>query len=353
MAETLKRFNPYPPGVPPRRPTTQDVAARAGVSVGTVSNYLNRPEIVAAATAMRISDAVRALGFVPNRSAAQLRGGHSGLLGVVVTDVGNPFWGSVVRGIEEGVDGPSLGLIVASTYQDVARETAVIRTLAERGVDGLIIAPVGPESSLGALLARQVPVVLFDRASRTGIPSVVANDELGGRLAAAHLFGLGHTRIASVNGPTGISWCQARRRGARRAARQAGLDPTTSIVEIVVPELSIAHGEAAAGALGGATAAFCANDLVALGLLRGLRQLGIAVPGQISLVGYDDAEFASALDPALTTVRQSPEAMGAAAARLLVSSRDTNDVPRCVRFTPELVVRASSAPPMRGRRSLR
>ena len=95
------------------------------------------------------------------------------------------------------------------------------------------------------------------------------------------------------------------------------------------------------------------NDLVALGLLRGLRQLGIAVPGQISLVGYDDAEFASALDPALTTVRQSPEAMGAAAARLLVSSRDTNDVPQCVRFTPELVVRASSAPPMRGRRSLR
>ena len=328
--------------MPGHRPATlRDVAALAAVSVSTVSNFLNRPEVLAEATAVRVRSAISELGFVHNRSAARLRGADSRLVGVVVTDVGNPFWGNVVRGVEEVIAEHDISLVVASTYQDPRREASVLRALLEHGVDGVLVALVGADAPLEAIALRGGSVVLLDVVDPRGRwRSAAVDDELGGWLAAEHLFAAGHTAVALVNGPHSVSWCAARARGVWAAARAAQLDPARAVLEIEVGELSIEEGERAAAGLTGVSAVMCANDMVTLGVLRGLTGRGVVVPDHISLVGYDDPEFAVALNPALTTVRQPPRELGRAAAELLMGTR-----PDSVVFSPQLVVRASVGPP--------
>lgn len=329
----------------------KEVAQHAGVSLGTVSNVLNRPEMVSPATRQRVLDAIDTLGYVRNDSARQLRAGRSRTVAIVVLDVSNPFFTDVVRGAEAVVERAGGMLVVCSSGEDPQRERRHLDMLEEQRVQGLLVTPVGDgrHPRLDRFVEHGIPVVLVDRGSgRPNRCSVAVDDVLGGRLAADHLADAGHRRIAYVGGPASIRQVADRHAGAAAALaeRDAGIE--LSVVD--TPSLSVAAGRGAAdelAALSAArrpTAAFCANDLLALGLLQGLTAHGLRVPDDVALVGYDDIEFAAAAAVPLSSVRQPREQLGRTAAELLLE--EANDGPRHehrhVVFQPELAIRKSS-----------
>ena len=334
---------------PSKTPGLREVAALAGVSMGTVSNVLNRPDTVQAKNRRSVEEAIAQLNFVGSHAAVQLRSGRSQLIGVVLPDVGNPFWGNVLRGVESVTDEAGVFLVVSSTRQEAERESSALASFLSRNVDGLLLAPVAGENKfLDAYLARNVHVVTFERRlGRGDVPTVYGNNVAGGDVAAEHLLALGHRRIVLVNGPVFISWSHDRRLGVEHALRRNGLDPSDALIEVVVPDLTAEYGEKAVvrvlELIPDSGAILCGNDLVALGVLRGLIASDRRVPENYSLVGYDDVDFAAALSPALTTMRQPSFDMGATAARMLLDPEYSRED---VAFAAQLVVRGSTAPPV-------
>lgn len=327
-----------------RPPGVRDVAELAGVSVGTVSNVINNPDRVGQRTRARVEEAMASLGFVGSLAAGQLRSQRSKLIGVVVPDVGNPFWASVLRGVETVADERRLTLVVCSTHQDPDRQRRLLNALDGQGVDGLIVAPIADDvADWESFETRRFGVVTLERQEPGSRGAWVSLDDVeGARLAMSHLLEGGYRRVALVNGPTRVSWCAARREGAVIAVRDAGLDPAQVLVDVVVDDLTVAEGRAAVGPLldrREVTAVMCVNDMLALGVLLAVRERGLAVPRDVALVGYDDADFAPALDPPLTTVHQPSYEMGVAAANLLLGARTPGDH---IEFEPRLVVRQSS-----------
>src|ERR1700677_537534 len=289
------------------------------------------------------------LGFIPNGSARQLRAGRSRCLGLVVLDVTNPFFTEVARGVEDYAQSAGYAVILCNSDEADDKERRYLRVLEEQRVRGIMITPVhGTAPELRRIRERGTPVVLLDRPGSAGQCSVAVDDRRGGELAVTHLLGLGHRRIALVNGPTAIRQCADRRRGAFRAVEHAGLDPASVLTEITVPTMNARAGVAAADELLGAgrtpTAVFCANDMLALGVLRRLSVAGIAVPADLAVVGYDDIDFAADAAVPLTSVRQPKYQLGRAAAELLLDEADrpAEHEHRRFVFTPELVARASS-----------
>jgi len=316
--------------------------------MGTVSNVLNRPHSVSPQNRERVEQAIEALHFVGSHAAIQLRSGKSKLLGVVLPDVGNPFWGDVLRGIESVSDESDLFPVVSSTHQDPAREDHALVAFLSRKVDGLLYAPSASGSpSPNAYVSHKVPVVILEHAlEQSSIPSVYGDNVAGGRIAASFLLELGHQTVVFVNGPEEVAWSRDRRTGALSALDSFSL-PRSNLVEVVVPDLTAGLGEAAVEQVmsilprGGAI--MCGNDLVALGVLRGLLAAGRRVPEEYSLVGYDDVEFARVLSPALTTVRQPSFEMGRLAAKMLLEPSTT--APTHAAFSPTLVRRKSASSP--------
>jgi LacI family transcriptional regulator len=328
------------------------VAQRAGVSLGTASNVLNRPHLVSEGTRERVLRAMDELDYVPNVGARQLRQGRSHLIGVLVLDISNPFWGEVVRGAEAVAADSGEVIIVCNAGESTVKEDNALRALTEHRVDGLLIAPVAAdEDRLERLQRSGMQVVLLDYpSSRPTLRSVAVDDIRGGALAAGHLLGLGHTHVAFL-GSTTIHWGADRRIGVDRAFHAAGLDPAGHVRDVRTTALSSAEGERAADAIVAAdprpTAVICVNDLLALGVLRGLNRSGLRVPQDISVVGYDDVPFAAALSPPLTTIQQRPYRIGETAAHLMLDAtgEGPQDAERHVVFDPRLVVRDSTAPP--------
>lgn len=329
----------------------RDVANQAGVSVGTVSNVLNRPEIVADATRARVRDAIAELGFVPNESARQLRRGRGRVLGLVVLDVANPFFTDVARGVDDATSAAGMAVIFCNSDSDPLREAAYLDLLEEQRVQGILITPIDDANErLVKLRERGILVVLVDRmARRDDLCSVSVNDQLGGELALRHLLEAGHQRIAFVGGPSQLEQVRDRLRGAHRAVREAGLDEDV-LRHVPTPSTTAAAGRDAAGRILGLprtsrpTAIFCANDLLALGVLQGLTHQRVRVPADIALVGYDDIDFAAAAAVPLSSVRQPRQRLGHAAAELLMdeaANPETHQHQQLV-FEPELVVRESS-----------
>ena len=332
----------------------REVAEKAGVSLGTVSNVLNRPEMVAEATRQRVQAAIEELAFVRNASAHQLRAGRSHHLGLVVLDVMNPFFTEVARGIEDAANEAGYVVILCNSDNSPEKEGRYLRVLEEQRTAGVLITPTrNTIRNLQHLRQQEIAVVLLDRPGQeSGLCSVAVDDVRGGELATKHLLELGHRQIAFVSGPLSIRQCEERRRGMRLAIKEAGLDPRQVMVEIPAAAQSARAGEQCVEALlhhpRKPTAVFCANDLLALGLMRGLVQRGIAIPDEIALIGYDDVEFASALSPALSSVRQPKYQLGHTAAELLL--REIAEVEehqhqhQHILYQPELVVRASTLP---------
>jgi LacI family transcriptional regulator len=333
-----------------RRVTIREVANLAQVSLGTVSNVLNNPLVVAPATRKRVLDAIDSTRFVRNTAAHQLRVGKSRTIGVVLLDIANPFFTEIVRGAEHVLREQDYALMLCSTDESAKREQRYFRVLEEHRVDGILVCPVDSDlESAVALVASGIPTVLLDRdGSSHGLCSAAVDDIRGAELAADHLFELGHQAVALVNGPATIRQCIDRKEGAHRSVQRARCR-SASLQEIVVGALTIDQGEGAVAALLAAephpSAVMCANDLLAFGVLRGLAAAGVAVPEEMAVVGYDDVVFASMLSPSLSSVRQPKYELGVAAAELLLE--EVTGAPhehRAIRFEPELVVRASSTP---------
>jgi LacI family transcriptional regulator len=328
----------------------KDVAAAAGVSLGTVSNVLNKPHLVSAATRAKVEQTMLELGFVRNESARQLREGSSRIVAYVMLDAGNPFFTDVAKGVEEAAEAAGLAVFLCTSNESADREAAYLDLLQQQRVRGVLITPVDLEGSrLSRLPELGTPLVVVDRlVSDEKHCSVAVDDILGGDLAATHAIELGHERIAFVGGPPNIGQVRDRLEGARRAVQRAGL-PEDALVEMRTAALNVSEGRAAGQRLAGLpagrrpTAACCANDLLALGLLQQCVGLGVRVPDDLAIIGYDDIEFAAAAAVPLTSVRQPRQLLGRTAAELLLDeSSNPEHMHQRVTFTPELVVRRST-----------
>lgn len=335
------------PGRPPSG--IREVAQLAGVSIGTVSNVLNRPEVVAERTRQRVLAAIERLNFVPNRGAADLRSGRSRMIGLVVPDITNPFFAEVARGAVDAAAESNVAVVLCNSDQDPAKEDRYLEVLEEHRVAGVVINPVAaiPER-LAELRDRGSKVVCVHRSVKTSdYCSVAVDDVQGGRLATEHLLGLGGRHIALVNGPVSLRPCADRRRGARQAVKAAGL-PAGALVEVERPTMTIKDGvEAADHLLKGSRlpdAIFCTNDLLAVGVTRRLTQAGLSVPGDVAVAGYDDIDLAAEATIPLTSVGQPKYGLGHRATQLVLAEITEPDGHRHERvaFHPQLTVRESS-----------
>ncbi|MET8869031.1 LacI family DNA-binding transcriptional regulator [Nonomuraea sp. NPDC004580] len=326
----------------------KDVAALAGVSPGTVSNVLNRPGKVAPATRERVEAAISELGFVRHGSASTLRAGHSRTIGLSVIDIGNPFFTEVAAGVEDVASELGYAVILGNSAGSTDKEDRNLRVLAEHRVRGVLITPSGEDPArLDRLREHGISVVLVDHpAHRPDQCAVAVDDVAGGRAAVAHLLGKGARSLAYVTGPLTIRQCVERREGAKMAMTGAGLDPAALRV-VEAATMTAKAGEKAAGELAAAglpEAVFCANDLLALGVLRALLRSGVRVPEDVVLMGYDDIDFAAASTVSLTSMRQPTYQLGRIATELLLDECDNPDTHahQHIMFQPELVAREST-----------
>jgi LacI family transcriptional regulator len=318
--------------------------------VGTVSNVLNRPDMVSQPTRDRVVLAIEALGFVRNESARHLRAGHSRTLGLVVLDIANPFFTDVARGVEDVANAAGLAVILCNSDDRPEKEAAYLDVLVEQRVQGVLLTPTAEISpNLDSLRRRGVPVVLLDRRAPDGEQcSVAVDDLLGGRLAAQHLLERGHRRIAFVGGASGLPQLQERHDGVEQVVREeTGSDD--ALLVLSPGSLTVAGGREAAGRIIGLpeaqrpTAAVCANDLMALGVLQEMVRHGVAVPDDFAIVGYDDIDYAAAAAVPLSSVRKPRSQLGRRAAELLIDeARGEGHRHQQLVFEPTLVVRESS-----------
>jgi LacI family transcriptional regulator len=328
----------------------REVAERAGVSLGTVSNVLNHPQRVAAATRRRVEEVIGELRFVRNESARHLRAGRSRTIGLVVLDVTNPFFTDVARGVEDRANASDIAVILCNSDANPAKERSYLQMLAEQRVLGVLIVPLrSGAQAFPEALERRIPLVVVDaKASRSQRCSVSTDDVAGGALAVEHLLGMGHRHIAFVSGVERPHQVAGRLRGAKRSIDASGARATLTALN--VPSMDVAGGRDAAEQLLARprrerpTAAFCTNDLLALGMLQALIQSGASVPGDVAIVGYDDIEFAGAAAVPLSSIRQPRHRLGFEAADLLLEEADEPEHAHQQRvFEPQLIVRQSSA----------
>ncbi len=323
----------------------KQVAERAGVSLGTVSNVLNRPDRVAAGTRARVLRVIAETGFVRNGSASRLRASHNNALGLVVLDNSNPFFTDVARGVEEVAEEFGYVVMLCNSDGTTAREERHLRFLEEQRVAGLLITPTAGRAvaqRLRGLRGRGMSVVLVDEPTdRHDECCVAVDDTMGGELVGRHLLELGARRIVYVTFADHIRQFEDRRRGLMRSIGAAD-------AEVILVSLSDLNGRGGYAAVPEILshrpdAVFCGNDIVALGVLRGLIESDINVPDEIALVGYDDIEFANIASIPLTTVRQPAHQIGRTAAKLILEECSGGEhAHQQVTFRPELVVRQST-----------
>lgn len=342
----------------------RDVARHAGVSPSTVSNVLNgRVGRMRDETSERVRQAVRELGYAPNQLARQLRTGQVRTIGLIVPSVANPFWGFVALRVEQAASERNYQVLLCNAERDPAREARFAETLLDSGVRGLIFgsSPLSFDH-LTTFAGRGLQVVAFDRslagAGSVVVGSVEIDNVLAARLAISHLTGLGHTRIGFLSGPIRTVSRRERLAGYRQALEASGIgfDPG-----LVWEGASVtAFGDAEGAELGRAgahhllsrpdrpTALFTINDMYAIGAYAGARDLGLRVPNDLSVLGFDDLPvLAEVAAPPLTTVRQPlPEMMRVATDQLIGRLEgERSGEPEHVTAAAELVVRQSTAPP--------
>jgi LacI family transcriptional regulator len=332
-----------------RSASVKDVASRAGVAVGTVSNVLNYPDRVSPRTKERVLRAIDELGFIRNDAARQLRAGQSRTIGLIVLDVGNPFFTSVVRAAEDAAALHGSAVLLGDSGHNADRESNYIDLFQEQRVQGLLISPVGDITErLDRLRERGVPTVLVDRlADERRYSSVSVDDDAGGYLAARHLLDTGRRRLAFVGGPTSIRQVADRLQGARRAVKEeddATLEVLDSDGQTVLAGRSVGNMLVDRGRSELPDGIFCANDLLALGVMQSLTMTHtLRIPEDVGLIGYDDIDFAVSAVVPLSSIRQPTEAIGRTAIELLAEELDAEKPEhRAVVFTPELVVRHST-----------
>lgn len=332
--------------------TIYDIARHVGVSAGTVSRALSRPEKVLPATRQRIEQAAAALGYVPNTVARTLKTQRSGKILVTVPDIANPFFAQILQGAEDAALAAGYAVLLGDTQHEPAREERYAQMLLRNEADGLIVLGHRLPPTARRIVKRlgaTAPVVNgceFDPS--LGIPSVHIDNAAAARTAMEHLYALGHEHIAVIGGPPDNPLHQQRLEGARAAARERG---RLRRLVVMPGDFSVESGHAAAKALLGRspapTAAFCFSDQMALGALAACRELGVQVPEAFSIVGFDDLASSRYLTPPLTTIAQPMREIGARAVGLLLAVVGAREVPSQQTLAFTLMQRGSTAAPPR------
>jgi len=334
------------------QPTIHQVAKRAGVSTATVSRVLTQPAVVAPATRQRVQRAVDALGYTPNSAASNLRTLRTRKLLVTVPDISNPFFSQILQGIEDAALRAGYAVLVGDTQHDEQREEGYARMLKRREADGLIFLGHRLPKEAAALVRAAAPACApvvngCEFSPKLGIPGVHIDNAKAAAEAMAHLYSLGHRRIGIVTGPLVSPLSRDRLRGATLQARRAGAGRGLMVVQ---GDFSIESGVAAGGRLFrerfAPTAVFCFNDEMAIGVLNAARQRGLAVPRDVSVVGFDDIRFAQYSEPALTTVAQPMREIGERLVRMILDILERGvSNPESITLPHRLVLRATTGRP--------
>lgn len=320
------------------------VAELAGVSTGTVSNVLNNPSKVRETTRRRVLDAIEAAQFVPNRAAAALRQGNSRMLGLLLPSIIDPFYAEIADGAAEAADRLGYGIVLCVSDDDPVRELRQIEMLARQRVSGALVVPIYANVdrlAIMRLVGSRVLVVDHTGPSEESC-SIAVDDRAGGKLAVEHLLNTCGPRIAIVNGDMSIAQCVYRREGALLALSAQGGE----LAEYEGSDMTIAAGREIGLSIanGLPDGIFCINDQLALGVILGLTERGVSVPGDVSVVGYGDLTFANETLVTLTSVKEPRFNMAALAIETLVDEiENTNGHDhRAVILQPALVVRESA-----------
>ncbi len=337
--------------------TIKDVAREAGVSVGTASQALRGSPVVRETTRRRVLAVAARLRYQPSALARGLVTRRTHTVGLLISDIANPFFIRAVRAVEDVAQENGYNVILCNTDEAPAKETQYLRVLMEKRVDGIILATTAASRrAVREIQWQRIPLVLFDRELAGVATHVVKVDGvLGGRLATEHLLGLGHRRIAIIHGPrdrsTGIERLEGYLAALQAAAihadpaliregnfkQDSGRELTRQLLELSPPP----------------TALFCTNNLMTVGALQTLRERGVRIPADLSLIGYDDMEWWTLTDPPLTTVGQPVYDLGREAMRMLLSQigKEKARRPQRIVLKPELILRESCGPPPRGVRA--
>lgn len=329
--------------------TIRDVAKRAGVSAGTVSNVLNRPSYVGMDTRRRVLDVIAELEFEPSKSAQQFRPGRERTLGLSIAEMRSPFFVDVALAADAEAKRLGMGVVLVLADEDALREEHNLDLLVQQRVHGIMITPVDEVNPrLEQLIVQGIPIVYVDRiAGNRPCCWVTTDDVAGGRLAGEHLIERGHRRLGFLGGTSFSEHVERRFSGFSAGV----LGVSESLLRVDTDSWMLEDGVRAANVIAALptderpTAVMCANDLLALGLMQGLWRRGIRAPDDIALVGFDDLEWAGASVIPLSSVHQMRHELGQIAVQMLVDEITNGEehVHRHVVLQPELVVRESSA----------
>lgn len=326
----------------------RDVAHHASVSISTVSHVVNDTRAVSDKTRHRVLAAMKTLGYKPNALAQNLRRQQTFSFGMIVPDSANPFFAEVARGIEDTSFEQHYSVILCNTDGDVDKQAAHTDLLIKNQVAGILFVAAGISTELVEdLQARQVPLVVVDReVPDVVVDTVLTNHLQGGRLATQHLLDLGHRRIACISGGSDLFPSAERLIGYQQILQENAIPFDESLV--LRGDFQYESGYRAAQQLlalaDRPTAVFASNDLMAVGVISAASQLGLRVPQDLSVVGFDDIRLASFTNPPLTTIAQSTYEIGVIAARMLLDRvQNSGAPPRTRRLDTKLVIRQSTA----------
>jgi DNA-binding LacI/PurR family transcriptional regulator len=328
-----------------KKPTILDVAHEAGVSKSLVSRVMQDSPLVSAESRRAVVEAAEKLGYRPNAAARTMVRQRSSSVGLVVSDFDNPFFGDVIAGVDAAAHAAGMRVVLMGANRDAARERDAIRSLLEMRVDALVLASPTLATSEVVALAAEIPTAVVGRPTRgTPMASVANNDRLGARLVVEHLVTLGHRRIAHIDGGQ-VAGARARRTGYERAMRDHGL---AGEAHVVAGAFTQHGGEAGMRQVldldDRPTAVFAADDFAAIGALQAIDEAGLCVPGDVSLVGYDNTWLAGIHRLDLTSVEQPRREMGRLATEAVLDLLDGGGV-RHELLDPTLVIRNTTAPP--------
>ncbi len=330
-------------------PTAKDVAKQAGVSIATVSRVVNNVGSVSPRVTKRVKHAVDALGYQPSRTAQRLRAKRSRVIGLIISDIQNPFFTSVVRGIEDQAYDHGYSLVLCNSDEDPEKERLYVDVMGAE-VAGVILATMTEDNPrVHSLIDRGIPVVALDRRIKNKTIDSVLVDNIEGAVAAvSHLIELGHRRIGFISGPLTTTTFEERRDGYLRALREHGIPIRRTLM--CFGDSKQTGGYACAKALLGLnpplTALFAASNLATLGALHAIRERGLKIPDDISIISFDDMSFAPLMQPPLTVVVQPTYELGQKAAQLLLERLDQPDKPVArLRLETKLIMRQSTGAP--------
>lgn len=329
--------------------TIKDVAARANVSTATVSRVLNKNTSVKAYVRQRVEQAIAQLNYQPSRAAKNLRVRRSSVIGLIISDIRNPFYTALVRAVEDVALQNKYAILLCNSDEDPVKERLYVEVLMAERVAGLVIVP-SPDNDLSALQSGGIPTVVFDRAASSPLfDSVVLDNTEGAYLATSHLIGLGHRRIALIGAPCTVSSGRERQQGYELALRKHGIPANPDLIQVGGFKESGGYQatQTFLALTPRPTALLVANNLMALGAVRALQENGLVMPDDMSFVAFDDMSWHTIMRPPITAVRQPTYHMGELAAQLLMRrlSQAEATPPEHIVLRPELVIRGSTSAP--------